>query len=72
MKTILITLFSLGLAANVFSQDTSDLDSAAIAKEKLKKYESLLMNKWWIPVTEKSDANECAPSMTLFLHDNEQ
>ncbi len=57
MKTFITTLLLTGLFSISYAQDTSELDSAALAKQKLKEYESLLMNKWWIPVVEKSEAN---------------
>ncbi len=57
MKTAIITILLIVLGHIVYSQDISPSDSAALAQQKLREYENLLMNKWWIPDTEKSEAN---------------
>ncbi len=60
MKT-LFAIFTLCLFMAISSTDavaqTNAADSAAAAKAKLKSWEDLLMNKWWIPDNAKNESN---------------
>ncbi len=55
--TLITAILCFGLSSHVMAQNTTPSDSAALAQQKLKNWENLLMNKWWIPDNAKNESN---------------